>query len=159
MIRACGVKWDIRRDDRYSIYERFDFEIPTGIEQDGALLGDCYNRYWVRMREMGESLKILEQAVRDCRKAPALLHGDVQKDVPKRVKPPAGEIYSRTETSKGELGFYIIAEGGTNPYRVKVRPPCFVNLSVLPDIARGYYVADLIAIMGSIDFVMGEVDR
>ena len=159
MIRACGMKWDLRRDDTYSIYERFDFEIPVGLEQDGAVPGDCYNRYWVRMREMEESLKILQQAIRDCRATPSLLHGDVQKDVPKRVKPPAGEIYSRTETSKGELGFYIISEGGTNPYRVKVRPPCFVNLSVLPDIARGYYVADLIAIMGSIDFVMGEVDR
>lgn len=159
MIRACGMKWDLRRDDNYSIYERFDFEIPVGLEQDGAVPGDCYNRYWVRMREIEESLKILDQATRDCRATPALLHGDVQKDVPKRVKPPAGEIYSRTETSKGELGFYIISEGGTNPYRVKPRSPCFVNLSVLPDIARGYYVADLIAIMGSIDFVMGEVDR
>ncbi len=159
MIRACGMKWDLRRDDNYSIYERFDFDIPVGLGQDGAVAGDCYNRYWVRMREIEESLKILQQATRDCRATPSLLHGDVQKDVPKRVKPPAGEIYSRTETSKGELGFYIISEGGTNPYRVKVRPPCFVNLSVLPDIARGYYVADLIAIMGSIDFVMGEVDR
>lgn len=159
MIRACGVKWDIRRDDSYSIYDRFDFEIPTGIEEDGAVLGDCYNRYWVRMREMEESLRIVEQAVRDCRQTPSLLHGDVQKDVPKRIKAAAGEIYSRTETSKGELGFYIISDNGTNPYRVKVRPPCFVNLSVLPDATRGYYVADMIAIMGSIDFVMGEVDR
>jgi NADH-quinone oxidoreductase subunit D len=159
MLRACGVRWDIRRDDRYSIYDRFDFEIPIGVERDGAVPGDCYNRYWVRMREMEESLRIVEQAVADCRRTPSLLHGDVQKDMPRRVKPPAGEIYSRTETSKGELGFYIISTGGANPYRVKVRPPCFVNLSILPDASRGYYVADFIAIMGSFDFVMGEVDR
>lgn len=159
MIRASGMKWDIRRDDNYSIYERFDFEIPIGNDNDGAVVGDCYNRYWVRMREMEESLKIVEQAVRDCRKTPSLLQGDVQKDVPKRIKASPGEIYSRTETSKGELGFYIISDNGTNPYRVKVRPPCFVNLSILPDTTRGYYVADMIAIMGSIDFVMGEVDR
>lgn len=81
------------------------------------------------------------------------------KDVPKRIKPPVGEIYSRTETSKGELGYYIISDGNINPYRVKVRPPCFVNLSILADVTRGHYIADLIAIMGSFDFVMGEVDR
>jgi NADH-quinone oxidoreductase subunit D len=159
MLRASGVQWDIRRDDRYSIYDRFDFEIPVGRDQNGAVVGDCFNRYWVRMREMEESLKIVEQAVRDCRKSPSLMSGDVQKDVPKRIKPNAGEIYSRPETSKGELGYYIISAGGTNPYRVKVRPPCFVNLSVLPDASRGYLVGDLIAIMGSFDFVMGEVDR
>ncbi len=159
MLRACGVRWDIRRDDRYSIYDRFDFEVPIGHQKDGAVLGDCYNRYWVRMREMEESLKIVEQAVRDCRRTPSLLHGDVQKDVPKRIKPAAGEIYSRTETSKGELGYRILSTNGTNPYRVKVRPPCFVNLSILPDATRGFLIADFIAIMGSIDFVMGEVDR
>lgn len=159
MLRACGMKWDIRRDDNYSIYDRFDFEIPIGNENDSSVLGDCFNRYWVRMREMEESLKIVEQCVQHIRATPSLLHGDVQKDVPKRIKPPAGEIYSRTETSKGELGYYIISDGGTNPYRVKVKSPCFVNLSILPDTSRGHYIADLIAIMGSIDFVMGEVDR
>jgi len=159
MLRACGVRWDLRRDDGYSIYDRFDFEIPIGRQDDGAVLGDCYNRYWVRMREIEESLRIVEQAVAHCRATPSLMHGDVQKDIPKRIKPAAGEIYSRTETSKGELGFYIISSNGTNPYRVKVRPPCFVNLSILPESTRGYYVADFIAIMGSFDFVMGEVDR
>lgn len=159
MLRACGVNWDLRRDDKYSIYDRFDFEIPIGNTNDGAVLGDCYNRYWVRVREIEESIKIVEQAVRQCRATPSLLRGDVQKDVPKRVKAGTGEIYSRTETSKGELGFYIISTGGTNPYRVKVRAPCFVNLSILPETSRGYMMADLIAIMGSFDFVMGEVDR
>jgi NADH-quinone oxidoreductase subunit D len=159
MLRASGIRWDIRRDDQYSIYDRFDFEIPIGTNEDGAEIGDCYNRYWVRIREIEESLRIIEQAVRDCRRTPSLLHGDVQKDVPKRVKAGAGEIYSRTETSKGELGFYIISTGGTNPYRVKVRPPCFVNLCMLPEASRGYMMADFIAIMGSFDFVMGEVDR
>jgi NADH-quinone oxidoreductase subunit D len=159
MLRACGVKWDIRRDDKYSIYDRFDFEIPIGNENDGAVLGDCYNRYWVRMREMEESLKIVEQAVRDLRKNKGILAADVQKDVPKRIKAGNGEIYSRTETSKGELGYYIISTGGTNPYRLKVRPPCFVNLEILAEASRGYLMGDLIAIMGSFDFVMGEVDR
>ncbi|MBC8144040.1 MAG: NADH-quinone oxidoreductase subunit D [bacterium] len=159
MLRACGVRWDIRRDDQYSIYDRFDFEVPIGTNNDGAVLGDCYNRYWVRVREIEESIRIVEQAVQHCRASPSLMRGDVQKDVPKRVKAGAGEIYSRTETSKGELGYYIISTGGTNPYRVKVRPPCFVNLSILPETSRGYMVADLIAVMGSFDFVMGEVDR
>ncbi len=159
MLRACGVRWDLRRDDNYSIYDRFDFEIPIGRQGEGAVLGDCYNRYWVRMREIEESLRIVEQAIAHCRATPSLMHGDVQKDIPKRIKPAAGEIYSRTETSKGELGFYIVSSNGTNPYRVKVRPPCFVNLSILPEATRGYYVADFIAIMGSFDFVMGEVDR
>ena len=159
MLRASGMKWDIRRDDKYSIYDRFDFEIPIGNNNDGSKVGDCFNRYWVRVREIEESIKIVEQAVRDCRKTPSILHGDVQKDVPKRIKPPVGEIYSRTETSKGELGYYIISDGNINPYRVKVRPPCFVNLSILADVTRGHYIADLIAIMGSFDFVMGEVDR
>jgi NADH-quinone oxidoreductase subunit D len=159
MLRACGVKWDIRRDDRYSIYDRFDFEIPIGNENDGAVLGDCYNRYWVRMREMEESLKIVEQAVRDLRRNKSILAADVQKDVPKRIKAGNGEVYSRTETSKGELGYYIISTGGTNPYRLKVRPPCFVNLEILAEASRGYLMGDLIAIMGSFDFVMGEVDR
>jgi NADH-quinone oxidoreductase subunit D len=159
MLRACGVKWDIRRDDKYSIYDRFDFEIPIGNEKDGAVLGDCYNRYWVRMREMEESLKIVEQAVGDLRRNKSILAADVQKDVPKRIKAGNGEIYSRTETSKGELGYYIISTGGTNPYRLKVRPPCFVNLEILAEASRGYLMGDLIAIMGSFDFVMGEVDR
>jgi NADH-quinone oxidoreductase subunit D len=159
ILRACGVRHDLRRDDRYSIYDRFDFDIPTGVTDDGAVLGDCYNRYWVRMREMEESLKIVEQAVRDLRRTPSLLAGDVQKDVPKRIKAGVGEVYSRTETSKGELGYYIVSTGGTNPYRVKVRPPCFVNLGVLAECSRGHMVADFIAIMGSLDFVMGEVDR
>ncbi len=159
MLRASGVRWDIRRDDRYSIYDRFDFEIPVGTNDDGAVVGDCYNRYWVRIREMEESLKIVEQAVEHCRRDPSLLEGDPQKDVPKRVKTPEGEIYSRTETSKGELGYYIVSKGGTNPYRVKVRAPCFVNLGALAEASRGHMVADLIAIMGSFDFVMGEVDR
>lgn len=159
MLRASGVRWDLRRDDRYSIYDRFEFDIPIGTEEDGALLGDCFNRYRVRFREMEESLRIVEQAVRHCRTSPGLLEGDVQKSVPRRVRPPAGEIYARSETSKGVLGFYIISNGGTNPYRVKVRPPCFVNLSILPEASRGYLIGDLIAIIGSFDFVMGEVDR
>ncbi len=159
MLRASGIRRDLRRDDAYSIYDRFDFEIPIGRAGDGALIGDCFNRYRVRVSEMEESLKIVEQAVRDCRATPSLLHGDVQKDVPRRVKPPVGEIYARSETSKGELGYYIISTGGTNPYRVKVRPPCFVNLSILPEASRGYLIGDLIAIIGSFDFVMGEVDR
>jgi len=159
MLRASGVRWDIRRDDAYSIYDRFDFEVPVGTDEEGAVVGDCYNRYIVRVREIEQSLRIVEQCIDHIRRSPSLLEGDVQKDVPRRVKPPVGEIYSRTETSKGELGFHIVSDGALNPYRVKVKAPCFVNLGVLAEASRGHYVADLIAIMGSIDFVMGEVDR
>jgi len=152
VLRGSGVAWDLRKNDPYSIYDRFDFEIPTGKGAVGTV-GDCWDRYMVRVHEMEQSLNIIEQAID---KIPA---GDVQSAVPKRIRPDASEVYVRTETPKGELGFYIVADGTTSPSRVKVRPPCFVNLSVLPAMCRGAMISDVIAVLGSIDIVLGEVDR
>lgn len=155
MLRGSGVKRDLRRDDAYSIYDRFEFEIPVGTGMMGQV-GDCFDRHWVRMCEWEQSLNIIEQILE---KFPESDTTDVQKAIPKRIKPAAGEIYSRTETPRGELGYYIVSKDGVNPWRVKVRSPAFVNLSTLPIISRGYYMADLIIILGSIDIVLGEVDR
>lgn len=152
VLRGSGVKWDLRKNDPYSIYDRFDWDIPIGEGKVGTA-GDCWDRYMVRVHEMEQSLNIIEQAVEN------LPAGDVQSAVPKRIRPDAGEVYVRTETPKGELGYYIIADGTTSPFRVKVRPPCFVNLSLLPAISRGSMIADVVAILGSIDIVLGEVDR
>ncbi|MEW5974729.1 MAG: NADH-quinone oxidoreductase subunit D [Acidobacteriota bacterium] len=151
-LRGSGVKWDLRKDDPYSGYETYDFEVPVGPGNLGPL-GSCWDRYYVRMREMEQSLRILEQAL------DRLPEGDVQEKVPKRVKPPKGEVYGRSETPRGELGYYIVSDGTINPFRVKVKSPCFTALSVLPVIAKGEMVADIIAIIGSIDIVMGELDR
>ena len=152
VLRGSGVEWDLRKNDPYSIYDRFDFEIPTGKGLMGTV-GDCWDRYMVRVHEMEQSVSIIEQAVD---KIPP---GDVQSAVPKRIRPDAGEVYVRTETPKGELGYYIIADGTTSPFRVKVRPPCFVNLSALPAMCRGAMISDVVAVLGSIDIVLGEVDR
>ena len=119
-------------------------------------VGDCFDRHWVRMLEWEQSLNIIEQILEQY---PQDDKTDVQKAVPKRIKPAAGEIYSRTENPRGELGYYISSKDGINPARVKVRSPAFVNLSILPIISRGYMMADLIIILGSIDIVLGEVDR
>lgn len=153
MLRGSGVDWDLRRDDPYSIYHKFKYEIPVGKGWFGSV-GDCFDRHFVRMLEWEQSLQIIEQALDTL---PA--RTDVQAAIPKRVKTPVGEIYSRTENPRGELGFYIISNGGNNPFRCKVRPPAFINLSILPHISRGSMVADLIAILGSVDIVLGEVDR
>lgn len=152
VLRGSGVKWDVRKNDTYSLYDKLDFEIPVGKGLKGTL-GDCWDRYMVRVEEMEQSLNIIEQAID---RLPA---GDVQVGVPKRIRPDAAEVYVRTETPKGELGFYVVTDGTTSPYRVKVRPPCFVNLSILPAMSRGSMVSDVIAILGSIDIVLGEVDR
>jgi NADH-quinone oxidoreductase subunit D len=152
VLRGSGMKWDLRKNDPYSIYDRFDFEIPTGKGEQGTV-GDCWDRYIVRVHEMEQSLRIIEQAAAD------IPPGNVQAAVPKRIRPDASEVYVRTETPKGELGYYVMADGTTSPYRVKVRPPTFVNLSLMPAISRGAMIADVIAILGSIDIVLGEVDR
>lgn len=151
-LRGSGVNWDLRRNDPYSIYDRFDFDVVVGKGEMGTV-GDCWDRHIVRMREMEESLKIIEQAIDN------IPEGDVKAAIPKRVRPPVGEIYFRTETPRGELGYYIVSDGSGNPYRVKARAPSFVNLSLLPEISRGYLIADMIAIIGSIDIVLGDVDR
>jgi len=152
MLRASGVNWDLRRDDPYSVYNRFEWEPQVGRGEMGAV-GDTWDRHIVRMREMEQSVRIIEQALAGI---PA---GNVQAAIPKRIRPEAGEIYARTETPRGELGYYVISDGSTTPFRVKARSPAFVNLSVLPEISRGAMIADLVLIAGSVDIVLGEVDR
>ncbi len=153
MLRGSGLDFDLRKAEPYSIYDRFDFNIPTGKGEVGTV-GDCWDRNVVRMEEMEESCKIIEQAV-----AQMSMEGDVFETVPKKIRPKANEIYCKAENPKGELGFYIITDGTAIPWRVKARGTSFVNLSVLPEISKGYMVADLILILGSIDIVLGEVDR
>ncbi|MFA9390613.1 MAG: NADH-quinone oxidoreductase subunit D [Prolixibacteraceae bacterium] len=153
VLRGSGVKHDLRKDEPYSVYDRFDFDIPVGDGQVGVV-GDSWNRNIVRVREMEESCRIIEQALEQM---PA--DGDVKEFVPRRIKPPVGEVYMRAENPKGDLGFYIVSDGSDKPSRLKARAPSFVNLSVIPEISKGYMFADLILILGSIDIVLGEVDR
>jgi len=172
ILRGCGVKWDIRKSNPYSGYDRFEFEIPTGKN------GDVYDRYLVRVEEMRQSLRIVQQALE------GMPEGDFVARVPGVVLPPkeqvvsnieslifhfklvvegfcppVGEVYHSIESPKGELGYYVVSDGSNKPYRVKVRPPCFVNLSALPKMVEGRLIADVIAVIGSIDIVLGEIDR
>jgi NADH-quinone oxidoreductase subunit D len=153
VLRASGVPFDLRKSDPYSIYDKFDFDIVVGKGEMGTV-GDCWDRNIVRFREMEESCKIIEQAL-----AQMPSEGDVKEKVPRKVKVPKGEIYTRAENPKGDLGFYIVSDGTPKPARIKARGTSFVNLSVLPEISKGYMFADLIMILGSIDIVLGEVDR
>ena len=152
-LRGSGIQWDLRKDETYSGYDTYDFEVPVGRGEYGPI-GSCWDRYYVRVREMEQSIRLIRQAL------DRLPEGDVQEKVPKRVKPPKGEVYARSETPRGELGYYIISDGaGVNPFRVKVKSPCFTALSILPEIGRGVLIADVIALIGSIDIVLGEIDR
>jgi NADH-quinone oxidoreductase subunit D len=151
-LRASGLKWDIRKNDPYSVYHKFDFDIPVG-KNDIGTVGDSWNRYYIRVLEMEQSLRIIEQALEQ------IPEGDVTSAIPKRIKPPVGQVYSRVENPKGELGYFIISNGSTSPFRVKVKGPSFVHLGVLNELCKGRMVADVIAILGSIDIVLGEVDR
>ncbi len=153
VLRGSGVKWDLRKNDPYSIYDRFDFDIPVGQGEMGTL-GDCWDRYNVRVLELEQSLRIIEQALEDMPD-----EGDVTEAVPKRIRPKEGELYARTETPRGELGYYIISDKSGSPYRVKARAPSFVHLGILPAISKGALIADMVAIVGSIDIVLGEADR
>jgi NADH-quinone oxidoreductase subunit D len=149
ILRASGVNYDIRKVDKYGIYERFDFRIPIGEH------GDVYDRYMVRMLEMRESLKILGQALRDIPPGPIM---DAKTKI-RGFRPKPGEAYGRIESPKGELGFFLISDGSPNPYRYRVRPPSLINLTVLEDMCLGSNVSDVIVIFGTIDIVLGEVDR
>ncbi len=151
-LRGSGVKFDLRKNDPYCIYDRFDFDICYGSGQKGTV-GDTWDRYFVRIQEMVESIKIIRQALKQ------IPEGDAKETVPKNVRVPKGEIYFRSETPRGELGYYIVSDGGKNPVRVKVRAPAFSNLSIIPAIAPGLMVADLVAVLGSLDIVLGEIDR
>lgn len=147
VLRAAGVKWDLRKAQPYSGYEQYDFDIPTGQN------GDTYDRYMVRMEEMRQSVRIIRQAVE---KIPS---GPIMAKVPKVIKPALGEVYVSIEAPKGELGYFIVSDNSTQPYRLRVRPPSFVNLQALDKMVRGALVADVVAIIGTLDIVLGEVDR
>jgi len=147
VLRGSGVKWDIRKADPYSIYDRFDFDIPTGKT------GDIYDRYRVRIEEMRQSVRIIKQAIDQ------LPAGEVRTKVPARFCPPKGEAYGHIEAPKGELGFYLVSDGSPNPYRFKIRAPSLLNLTVLRDLIIGWKIADVVVVFGSIDICMGEVDR
>jgi NADH-quinone oxidoreductase subunit D len=149
MLRACGVNYDVRKVDGYGFYPRFKFRIPLGEH------GDTYDRLMMRVLEMGESVGILKQAFEQIPSGP-IINSKVKI---RAFRPPVGEAYGRIEAPKGELGFYLISDGGPNPYRYRVRPPSFINLTVLEDLCLGHTVADVMVILGSIDIVMGEVDR
>ncbi len=152
MLRGAGLKWDLRKDHPYSIYKEVEFEVPVGTGQMGTL-GDCWDRHIVRMKEMIQSIRIIEQLIDGIPEGPYRAKGG------KVIKPPAGEAYSRTECPRGELGFYIISDGTGKPFRVRCKSPCFMNISTLDEISRGVMVADLVATIGSLDIVLGEVDR
>ncbi|MBM4432495.1 MAG: NADH-quinone oxidoreductase subunit D [Chloroflexi bacterium] len=147
VLRASGVKWDIRKADPYSVYDRLEFEIPTGS------VGDCYDRYRVRVEEMRQSVRIIKQATEQ------LPSGEVRSPVPQRLHPPVGEVYGHIEAPKGELGFYLVSDNSIAPYRFHTRAPSLMNLTALRDMIVGWKLADLIIIFGSIDICMGEVDR
>jgi NADH-quinone oxidoreductase subunit D len=149
MARASGVNYDLRKVDSYGIYDRFSFRVPLGE------FGDVYDRYMIRLLEMRESVEILKQAMRDLPAGPIM---DPNTKI-RGFRPKAGEAYGRIEGPKGELGFYLISDGSSNPYRFRVRPPSLVNLTVLEDMCLGRNVADIVIILGSVDIVLGEVDR
>ncbi len=153
VLRGSGVKFDCRKDDPYGAYPKFDFEIPVGLGDVGQV-GDCWDRYMVRVREIEQSCKIIRQAIE------MMPDGSYQTlALKKPVKAPAGAAFSRTESSKGELGHYIIADGGQSPFRHKVRSPSFCNLQIIEKAGVGMMVSDLVAFIGSLDIVLGEIDR
>ncbi len=147
VLRGSGVKWDVRKAQPYEAYDKVEFEVPIGQH------GDTYDRYLVRMQEMRQSVRIIRQCVD--RIAP----GPIMGKVGKVIKPPVGEVYHSIEAPKGELGYFVVSDGSTHPYRVRVRPPSFVNLQALDIMIRGHLVADVVAVIGTLDIVLGEVDR
>ena len=147
-LRASGVDYDVRKAAPYSIYDRFDFDVPIGLD------GDCWDRYYLRVQEVYQSIRIVEQALEQ------LPSGDVASSLGRRLlRPPAGEVYVRGENPRGELGVYLNSDGPARPYRIKVRPPSFCNLSSLKHMLKDSWIADSVVILGALDIVLGEVDR
>jgi len=145
-LRCTGVKWDLRKDMPYGIYDRFEFDVPVGQN------GDCYDRYIIRLEEIRQSLRILEQAVEQ------FPEGEIMGKVPRVIRPPEGEVYVRIESPRGEIGCHIVSKGKDKPYRLKFRRPSFVNLQILPKLLVGQPMANMITILGGVDIVLGEVD-
>ncbi len=147
-LRGCGLEYDVRKAQPYSVYDRFDFDVPVGLD------GDCWDRHWVRIQEMYQSMRIIEQALEQ------MPEGPVVSSLGRRlIRPPEGEVYVRAENPRGEIGVYLVSKGVDRPYRLKVRPPSFCNLSALKLMLRNAWVADSVVILGSLDIVLGEVDR
>ncbi len=147
-LRASGVDYDLRKAVPYSVYDRFDFDIPIGLD------GDCWDRYYLRVQEIYQSVRIIEQALDQ------LPDGEVVSSLGRRlIRPPAGEVYVRGENPRGEIGVYLVSDGTDRPYRVKVRPPSFCNLSSLKHMLKDAWIADSVVILGALDIVLGEVDR
>ena len=150
-LRGSGMSWDLRKDRPYSGYEKYDFKVCVGLGERGTV-GDCWNRYYVRVKEMFESIKIIEQAVAQ------LADGETMGKVAKAVK-PVGEIYMATECPRGELGYHLIGDGSKKPYRLKAKSPCFISISSCDELCSGMMLADVVAFLGSLDIFLGEVDR
>ena len=147
-LRASGVDYDVRKAAPYSVYDRFDFDVPVGLD------GDCWDRYYLRVQEIYQSVRIVEQALDQ------LPEGEVSSSLGRRlIRPPAGDVYVRAENPRGEIGVYLISDGTDRPYRVKVRPPSFCNLSALRHMLKDCWIADAVVILGALDIVLGEVDR
>ncbi|MDZ4246877.1 MAG: NADH-quinone oxidoreductase subunit D, partial [Dehalococcoidia bacterium] len=147
MLRASGVNWDLRKANPYSVYDRLQFDVPVGEN------GDIYDRFFVRLQEMRQSTRILEQALKQ------LPSGEIRSEVPNLLRPPKGEAYGCIEGPKGEVGYYVVSDNSISPYRVKIRPPALINLTALRDLLIGWKLADAMIIFGSIDICLGEVDR
>ncbi len=146
-LRATGLKWDLRKEEPYSIYDKFEFDIPTGTKSD------TWDRYMVRIQEMRQANRIVEQALE------SIPEGEIKTKTKAVFKPPQGEAYTRVESTRGEMGFYVVSEGDTMPYRLKLRTASFSNLAVLPEMVRGWKIADLVVIFASLDVIMPDVDR
>ena len=153
ILRGSGFEWDLRKVEPYGGYDEFEFDIPVGTGEEGTVVGDCWNRYIVRMREMEESVKIIRQVLAK------IQPGSFMAKVPKIIRLPKGEIYMRSECPRGELGYHIVSDGEKQPYRLKVKSPCFTHTSMLGEMGPGQMIADFVATIGSIDIVLGEVDR
>jgi NADH-quinone oxidoreductase subunit D len=150
-LRACGVKRDLRKNEPYCMYDKFDFEVPVGKH------GDVFDRYMVRMIEMEQSVRIIDQAYKLYKEMPA--DAPLMARVPKVIKPPAGEVYSALESPNGELGFFVKSDGSANPYRIRIRPPCYMIYQAFPELVKGELIADLVACLSSLNVIAGELDR
>jgi NADH-quinone oxidoreductase subunit D len=145
--RGSDIDFDVRKDEPYLVYDQFDFEVPKGTS------GDCFDRFWVLLHEVHESAKIVEQAIE------GMPSGPILGKVPRVVQAPEGEVYVRTENPLGELGMYLVSDGDRRPYRLKIRTPSYSNVSALPAVLKDTFVSDMIAILGSFFFVLGDIDR
>lgn len=151
-LRGSGIKFDVRRDKPYSVYSELDFAIPVGNGREGKQ-GDCYDRYFVRVEEIRESINIIRQCLK------MIPQGEIKTIVKASIKPPRGHVYFRTETPRGDTGYFIYSDGNTSPTRLKIRTGSFTGMSIIPEVARGVFIADLVAIIGSLDIVAPELDR